>query len=348
MSDEIEPASGGRPWAKRLLRFGVSTAILGGMAIKTDWHHVADAFGGLDWPLAAGAFGVLLVAQVLSALRWQWLARPLGFDGPLRRYVGFYFVGMFFNLLLPTSVGGDAVRAIYLNAGSDRKVLSLLSVLLDRLSGLLVLLAVACIAAMVCPIALPLWVKLSVAGAATAATVGLLCVPWLAARTADEFADSKHRHVSRIGRLARSLQDALGVYRGRPQLILSSTLLSMAVQCSSVVQVGLLGLALGLDVPWSVYGVAAPMVALLTLLPISLNGMGVREAGMAIFLAPAGVPVSTALALAFLWFGIQTAAGLLGAGVYLAGRFPRPETPHDDAVRDYSDQGRARQRCAAA
>ena len=120
------------------------------------------------------------MAQVVSAVRWQWLARPLGFGGPLRQYVGAYFVGMFFNLLLPTSVGGDAVRAVYLNAGSGRRVAAVLSVLLDRLSGLIVLIGVACLATILCPMPLPGWVRLAVGGAAAAAAIGLSLAPWIA------------------------------------------------------------------------------------------------------------------------------------------------------------------------
>ena len=142
------PTAAGGVIPNRLLRFAVSAAILGVLAAKTDWQQVAVAIHNLRWPIAMAAFAVLLAAQIVSAVRWQWLSQPLGFDGPLRRYVSAYFVGMFFNLLLPTSVGGDAVRAVYLNAKSGRHVAAVLSVLLDRLSGLLVLLAVACVAAL--------------------------------------------------------------------------------------------------------------------------------------------------------------------------------------------------------
>jgi hypothetical protein len=101
-------------------------------------------------------------------------------------------------------------------------------------------------------------------------------------------------------------------------------------------------------VPLAVYGVAVPMVALLTLLPVSLNGMGVREAGMVLFLQPAGVSPGAAVTIAFLWFCSQAVAGLAGAPVYLSARAGRREESHDDAVGDHSDQGRARQRRVAA
>jgi hypothetical protein len=127
-----------------------------------------------------------------------------------------------------------------------------------------------------------------------------------------------------------------------------STALSVFVQAASVVQVALVGRAVGADVPLTVYGIAVPMVALLTLLPVSLNGMGVREAGMVLFLRPAGVSAGTAVTVAFLWFCGQTVAGLIGAGVYLVGRFPRAEGGQDDAVGHHPDPGRGGQRRAAA
>jgi glycosyltransferase 2 family protein len=343
------PAASGN---KRLMRIAVSAAILVVLAAKTDWRQVAAHVRGLAWAVAAAAFGILLAAQVVSAIRWRWLARPLGFAGPLRTYVAAYFIGMFFNLLLPTSVGGDAVRAIQLNAGSGRKMAAVLSVLLDRLSGLIVLIAVACIAAATCPISLPLWVQVAVCGAATAAVLGLSLTPWVAHAACGLAAGDGY--FSKIGHFAASVRDALAVYRGQPRLILSSTVLSAVVQASSVLQVGLLGMAIGLDVPWALYGVAAPMVALLTLLPVSLNGMGVREAGMVLFLAPAGVSAGSAMTLAFLWFLLQTAAGSIGAGVYalsprsLTAGQAASEVRHDDAVGPDSDQGREGQRRPAA
>ncbi|HEX4592077.1 MAG TPA: lysylphosphatidylglycerol synthase transmembrane domain-containing protein [Gemmataceae bacterium] len=350
-TEQSPPATAERlPW-KRLLRLGVSAGILAVLAAKTDWDQVTAALRGLRWSHAVASFGIVIAAQLVSAVRWQWLSRPLGFHRPLGRYIEAYFVGMFFNLLLPTSVGGDAVRAVYLNNKSGRPMAAVLSVLLDRLSGLLVLLGVACLAAMVCPVPLPAWVKLAVGGAASAAVIGLMLTPWIAKAACGLAGTDRFR---RVGKLAASVRDALGVYRRAPRLIVSSTALSVLVQASSVLQVALLGMAVGLDVPWAVYGVAAPMVSLFTLAPVSLNGMGVREAAMVAFLAPAGVSTGSAVTVAFLWFLVQSAAGLVGAGVYLfsprsmTGGRVTTEVQDDDAFGPDPDQGRAGQRRPAA
>src|SRR5207245_470762 len=140
-----------------------------------------------------------LVAQVTSALRWQLLARPLGFPGTLGRFTAIYFIGTYFNLFLPTSVGGDVLRAWYVDRGSGRKVDALLSVFVDRLNGFLVLLGIAGVAAFFSPAVrvglwgceVPLaWVAWSLGAAAVAGLVGAVVlsrrvIPTLARRAGE-------------------------------------------------------------------------------------------------------------------------------------------------------------------
>ncbi len=313
----------------------VSAGLVGWLAWRMDWALVGRAFAGLRVELWLAALGVYLLTQLVSALRWRLLARPLGFDRPLSQLVGYYFIGMYFNLLLPTSVGGDVVRAWYLIDGPGKRLRAFLSVFIDRFSGLLVLLGLACVATLFAPSALPAWVPLSVWATAGCAAVGFLTVPLL------------DRITGRFGRIRRSV-DGAREYLGRPRLLLGTTLLSLVVQAANVIVVWLVGCAIGARVPFGYYWILVPMVSLLTLAPVSLNGMGVREGGTALFLAPLGVDASTAVTLAFLWFTVFAAASLGGGAVYLLGHFPRvEERPHEPVGGD-SDQGRAGQSQAAA
>src|SRR5205823_4899426 len=156
------------------------------------------------------------------------------------------------------------------------------------------------------------------------------------------------------------------------------------VQLANVVLLWLIGLGLGLSVPFAYYGVVMPLVALLTLLPLSINGMGLRELGTVVLLAPLGVAAEQSATLAFLQFAAFSATSLLGGVFYLAGGYPSPddkvtrwqgdkvteeaaggsvtlspchpvtlssegEGPDDaEPVRGGADQGRARQPPAAA
>jgi uncharacterized membrane protein YbhN (UPF0104 family) len=243
---------------------------------------------------------------------------------------------MYFNLILPTSVGGDVVRAWYLDGQTGRRLSAFLSVFIDRLNGLLVLLVLACGATALYPFGLPLWIQAAVWGTAACALLGLVAVPWL------------KRWAPRLGG-AGQLLAGIRLYLTTPRLQLRAAGLSLVVQAINVILVWILGLAIQAPIPAHYYWILVPMVSLLTLLPISLNGMGLREWGMVLFLRPLGVNEGTALSLAFLWFLVFTAAGLCGGGVYLFGSFPRPEVPSDHgSVDHHSHQGRTGQSQAAA
>jgi len=331
-------------------------ALLGLLAWRTNWHQVAEAFAHMRWGLWLLAVVGYALTQVVSSLRWQWLARPLGFSQPLRRYLAFYYIGMFFNLVLPTSVGGDVVRAWYLAGGPGRRLDAFLSVFVERLSGLLVLLAIACTAAAVCPLALPWWVPWSVWGLTAA---GLLAVPALVvlARLPCPAARLQGLH-ARLVRFAGQLAAAGRLYLRHPRLLVSTTLLSAVVQVANILLVWVIGLAVGARVPAGYYWIVVPLVAILTLLPVSLNGMGIREGAMVTLLGPLGVGSGTALSLAFLWFAAVSAVSLTGVVFYLlgdrrgiAGCGAEAESSggggHGPVGGD-SDQGRAGQPAAAA
>jgi hypothetical protein len=346
----------------KLLRLAGSVALLAFLAWRTDWRQMADAFAGLRagwWLLAVALYAV---TQVVSSLRWRLLARPLGFRQPLGRFVAYYYVGMFFNLVLPTSVGGDVMRAWYLNGQSGRKLAAFLSVFADRASGLLVLVAIACVAAACSPLDLPpraLWIVYGVGASAGGGLVGLLVLSgrgmangrWQMAngKLEEGRGDGSPSWRRRLVNLQFAICNLQFAMFPSSRLFLVTTLLSVFVQSANVIVLWLAGLALALDVPASYYWILVPVVTLLTLFPVSLNGMGVREWGAVLMLAPLGVGKEPATALAFLWFLTFSAVSVAGAGFYLFGRFPRFEVrPDDEPVRGDPDQGRERQPPAAA
>jgi uncharacterized membrane protein YbhN (UPF0104 family) len=320
----------------KYLRAVVSLGVLSWLAWRMDWGRLVHAFAQLHLEFWAAAVLLYLVTQLVSGWRWQLLARPLGFGGSVWKFTSLYFVGMFFNLLLPTSVGGDVVRAWYLDNRPGQRLHSMLSVLVDRASGLILLIVIACVAVSVAPSTLPPWTVWSVWSTAACAFVGLAALPLLA------------HWGSRFARLRESI-DSCRLYLRYPLLLLGTSILSFLVQGANVVLVWLLGRALEAPVPGSYYWILVPMVSLITLLPISMNGMGIREGSTVLFLAPFGVPRDTAVCLAILWFSVYTAVSVVGGCLYLLGWYPRPELEDsNEPIRCDPDQGRARQSQAAA
>jgi hypothetical protein len=105
--------------------------------------------------------------------------------------------------------------------------------------------------------------------------------------------------------------------------MVKTTALSLVVQVNSVIVMALIGAGLHLPVPPLYYGILMPLVTLLTLLPISVNGMGLREACTVLLLAPLHVGEAEAVTLAFLLFAAQSAAALFGLIPYLAAGLQR-------------------------
>lgn len=345
-----------------------SGTLVGLLVWRVEWRQVGAAFAQLEaryWFLALGLF---LLTQGVSAVRWRMLGQTLGLGGRWRDYLAHYFVGMFFNLVLPTSVGGDVVRAWYLGQQKGakppvgRRMAAFLSVLADRVNGFAVLIVVACTAALCCPTPLPSWIAWIVAGMGAACLGGLAMLPLLPRLRA---------WLPPHPRLTPMLDGAILCLRDRRGMVWIS-LLSLAVQLGNIALAWLIGVGMGLEIPPLYYGVLIPLVSLLTLLPISLNGMGLREGGTVVLLAPLHIGAASAVTLSLLIFAVYTTASLLGGLVYLFGPHwaegrgwsaegknnPPPSTllsppvkealGHADSVGGDSDQGRKRESSAAA
>jgi glycosyltransferase 2 family protein len=300
---------------RKYIRVFVSAVLLTLIAWRTDWSEVGTQFAKLRVEMWFAAVGLYVIAQIASARRWQLFARELGFEQTLPQYCVYSFIGMFFSLLLPTLVGGDVMRVWYLNGQSGRKWPAIASVFLERVNGLLILIATACVGVLISPVELPTWIVASVWSIAVCAVVGLASLPIL----------------KRWRRLSAERREQLGMLLDllkSPRLLLEPTIMSVVVQVMAVLILWCLGMGLGLDVPIAYYFVLVPLVSLLMLLPVSLNGMGVREGGTVLMLLPLGVDESAGLTLAFLWFTTGVAVSVMGGVVYLVGSSTAVEAPH--------------------
>lgn len=249
------------------------------------------------------ATGALFVGvQVISAFRWQLLARIVGVGGRYRDYLGYFFIGMFTNIFVPGLVGGDALRAIYLGRRHGRMAEAFASVAADRGAGLLGLVwFAALVSLLITKVQLPpsvLHVTLAVAALSVAA--------YLAAPLAVPFA-------LRIKRL-NSVLSPLARYLRSPIALLPALALSVALQFSFAFCQYVLGIALGLQIPLTVFLLTVPISNVIASIPISINGLGLREASYVVLMGIAGVSKNEAIALSISYFAATTLAGGL-AGI---------------------------------
>ncbi|MBL9125926.1 MAG: flippase-like domain-containing protein, partial [Planctomycetaceae bacterium] len=273
MSDAAPVTSPPRRFAG-LLRACVSGALLALLATRVDWPQVAESLGEVRLELCGAAWLLYLASQAASAVRWSRLARPLGFDQTFAQFLGLYFVGSFFGLCLPGSIGGDVVKALRLGRDTPTRILAGGTVLADRLAGLTALLVLAAsgMIALRWRIAGP--AVFAVGATCSAAALGIILVM---TRVGARW--QRTRRATDLGRAKP--WSKLAVYATRPDLLAQAFAWSLVVQGLNVATVFVLARALEIDVPLLALLVAVPLVALAATVPITLQGIGVREGGLA-------------------------------------------------------------------
>jgi len=295
---------------KLAVKLLVSVGLLLYLTRRVDFGEIAGFLRRADPWLLVAALLLYLLGQCLSAVKWARLATAVGFRESLPRFGAYYFIGMFFNAFGFGTVGGDVVRALYLAGGGGRRALALNTVLADRVSGLLVLLGIALVSLVLLHhYELPAAVYW---GVITLSSVLLgswrllpRLLPWV---------------FPAENRLRRLIERDLAPYWNDGWLLLQIGGLSAIFHLSQIGVLMILTRALRLDVPWSYCFIFGPLVNIMAAVPVSLNGLGVREGGYVYFLAHIGVSQDSAVAFALTWFAVVMLAGVVGGFVYLAHR----------------------------
>jgi uncharacterized protein (TIRG00374 family) len=285
--------------------------------VEQVWNTLSRT--SLAWFLPAVAVNMATV--VVMAWRWQLLLAAKRINVPLGWLTRTYFVALFAGQFLPAAIGGDAVRAIELGRRTDDGPEAVASVLIDRLVGVVSLVVLALVA-----IAIgdhsgyrPEVIAVEgLFGLAALIILALLFSSRLRGVVARTLAPRAGGHRLAAG---QRFYEALHTYRDHRRTLIAVCGLAMIVQIARIGVIWMLVQALDLPVNVGVVLVTGPVVFAALVLPVSLNGIGVREAVFVYFLRDQ-VNTSEAVALGFAFFAVGTATALVGALV-LAVRFVR-------------------------
>ena len=299
-------------FSSRWFQLSVSLILLGVLFVSADWRAFVNQLRAAQPGYVGLAFVGYVLGQVLSAYKWRLLARVVGFDQSLRAFISYYFGGMCLNLFAPSTIAGDMGRSVLLAGGREGVGRALQSVFIDRASGVVMLIWVSALSFVVLgPTVLPAVVCYGTIAAAAGAGLVWWLLPRLMALL---FVPG---HVIR-----RSSEKLFEPYHTRPRLILGVCILAFGFH---VFQIGLLPLvahALNISIPFWYLMVGIPLVTLVSGLPLSVGGLGVREASYVFFLSLIGIGQNEALALSLVWTALVFGAGLVG-GLVL---FVSPDT----------------------
>ena len=295
-----------------LLKILLSLTLLVLLLWKVGWRETWETLRQSDFRYLLAAWGLYLFSMVLRAYRWQVLLLIQEMRAPLTKLVSLYFIGTFFNTVLPTGIGGDVVRMYELSKHSSQATESVSTVLVDRLCGFVVLFVMA-------SLALPFGYRLippAVSAIILSITVLTLLGIWMALN------DTVWRWLQGLPLLSwvlekRGVQEfRVSIQAYRTRAISRALLASLAFNVLLMVLNYLVALGLGLRIsPWY-FLIFVPIISFLLALPVSFSGLGVREGGYVVLFAQAGVPSSLALALSLSVYAINVVTGLVGGLLY--------------------------------
>lgn len=262
-------------------------------------------------------FLVIWIAHYICIYRWRMLMRPLMPVLSIARLLGIYCIGLFFNLTFPTVVGGDVVKMYYAGRPSKMYAQSFAATFLDRDAGMLAMLIIACSAILIYPISVPgVPVSLIIWSALFAFIAGNIAIfaPYFHRRLIHFL----HRlHMGKIASKADMISSAFQVMGKHPMILLGSLLISFVNQLLviAVTWIMAIGLRLHLSPVW--FLVFVPVITLISMIPISLNGMGLREYAFMSLFGAIGVSAESCIALGLLSSIVIILSSLPGGIVYV-------------------------------
>lgn len=294
------------------VKLAASLLLLGFVLLKVDFAASLAALRSSNFPLVFLALLTAFVSWFINTFKWQVLLAGPGTHLTYRDLLRLNFIGLFYNLVLPGQVGGEVIKGVALSRMGVSKVAAAVSVVADRVTGLLALFLLGLFGIALSP-------------QLAAGRTELL--PWVAVLTLALVVVSVVLVTGRAPALALTVGRALKLSGGRLDFLsrvtalpqdreLSAMLapmgLSLVVQGSIVLMNLFVCMALDVRVSYLTLLWIVAVVSLLQSLPISIAGIGIREGAYVFLLNQVGVPTSLALGVSLLVFVVQVVLASIG------------------------------------
>ncbi len=316
-----------------ILRIAVSVVLITLLLSRLDVRNMSSFLARADWWLVALTLVTVAMDRSLMAGRWIYLLEGLGIHAPRVRVVKIFFLSTFFGSFLPTGIGGEAVRAVSFSRLSSKSVESVASVAMDRIMGMLSMLLIGLVALIVFYRIYPHPALL-----ATVLALSLAAVAGLALLLSPSF----HRRIlSRIrpdgedgGEEAQSgwrgtVRRAIGAmerYRSQPGLLGIVLAMSVGVQVLRILQAYLLSEAMALNTALVYFFCFVPVILLITMLPISVSGLGTTNLAYVALFGSVGMDPDGAFVLSVLILALGVIGNLPGGFIYATEGFAASES----------------------
>lgn len=294
------------------LKLVVGLALIGALLSRMDWTVLGSALRQYTPEALLAALMLTAISMLIAGLRWKMLATEIGFS----RLLKFTLIGQFYSLVLPGQISGDAVRAWRISRGVENGARLAMSVLADRIVGLVALLLVSIAGIAFSTDEFARRLLFPVVGLTAGIIAFLLSLRLAIVRSA------LTRFITTVGNLvpgARILSEKLGSMisawcDATDDLAGAAKSLALGIvfQLIGVAIFAILASCLAIELGWIDWMWISGATTIALLLPITLAGLGVREGTLMVVLAQYSVPGEKAIALSFGLLSLSAAAALAG------------------------------------
>lgn len=299
------------------VRIGVSLSLLGWLLGRAGLAAIGHVLRQADGRWVAGGLALGVLSTTVQATQWHALLAAVGLPRRWRRCLRLVYVGYAFNTVLPSAVGGDVVRAVVVAEQPFERVPAAASVVLQRLYNFPGMIAVL-VLGLVLTLGDPAAARTRPA-AAVAAAVGLAIVVVAAGPLPGRLAGHSGWQRGRLTRAVAAMLRTLDEVRLRRRIVAFASLRGASFWGLQALSQLCFMRAVGISPGLGYAAVVVTTVNLATLLPISINGYGVRESGYTAFLvAPHLATVAQALGASFLLAAQTLLWGMAGVGCWMA------------------------------
>ncbi len=297
-------------------RILVTSGLLGLVALQIDWSRMGSRVSHGQPLYFLAALALVLAALTIGGFRWLRLLRGAELDVSVRDVARIYAVATFSNTFLPTSVGGDVTRTLLVARRGPQLTRAAISVIVDRFGGLAGLLGTAWLAFAIQSAKVPHGAKIFLAWVSAAVLVGTLLLVLAVFRGSRV---ARALVPERFASHAVEIRELLHVYSREPWTLIVLLTTSLIFQALISLQLVMLADSIGLHLAYSTAAVVLALVTVVTLIPISIGGFGVREGSYVVLLGGASIGATDATLISILSVAVLFIASLPGAFMLVHG-----------------------------
>jgi uncharacterized protein (TIRG00374 family) len=298
----------------------ISSLLILWLLTGTSLHDIGVALQAAHVPTLLLAFSLHFLGCFISVVRWRLLLLAQQITIPLSFLLKSYMVAIFFNNLLPSTIGGDVIRIHDTYRMANNKGGAIAAVFLDRLLGIFVLMGFVLFSLFISEklsfyiYNIQIFMIIIISFLAISAFIFILFYKRIILFT------NKFKILLKLVLFIEESIEKLIFFKESKRIILVSLILSAILQANVIIYYFLISLGIGLSITLSEFFIIIPITIITMMLPISINGVGLRENIFVIILSIYNVSKHSSIVLAWIDYFMVLLLGIIGGIVYMTRR----------------------------